>query len=299
MIIIKSKIQERIMQKTLSDSTGKVYVNGKTAEPFVKWVGGKRSLLKEILSRLPNKIDTYYEPFVGGGAVYFAIANQVKNAVLSDNNFELMITYKVIQKEPQKLIELLKTHYSKHIKNPKEYYYKIRDQETDDPIEIAGRFIYLNKTCYNGLYRVNKSGKFNVPFGRNDKPNIISEQNIMACHKALKKATLILGDFEMATPKSGDFVYIDPPYHPTSEVSFTGYTKENFTERDQARLKDFAVSLTKAGVNVMLSNSNTKFIRELYNGRKFNHSVVLSPRFVNCKPSERGAVEELLIINYQ
>lgn len=268
----------------------------KKASPFVKWVGGKRSLIKELIKNTPNEFNNYYEPFVGGGALFFALFEGLNKSYLSDTNFDLVITYRVIQKEPKRLLNLLKTHAENH---NQDYYYKIRSQHSlSEPIEITARFIYLNKTCYNGLYRVNKSGQFNVPFGRYTEPNIIQESNILACNKVLQSATIEYKQFDKITPQNNDFVYFDPPYHPTDENSFTTYTKSNFTETDQVRLRDFALKLHKKGVKIMLSNSNTKFIKDLYSIKPFNVKVVNAPRFVNCKSDKRNAVEELLITSY-
>jgi|LDZT01.1.fsa_nt_gi DNA adenine methylase len=267
-----------------------------TATPFVKWVGGKRSLINELISNLPSEFNDFYEPFVGGGALFFALNEGLPVAYLSDTNLDLVLTYKVIQKEPQKLIDQLKIHNNNH---SEEYYYKIRSQhELQDPIKIAARLLYLNKTCYNGLYRVNKSGHFNVPIGRYTNPNIVQETNILACHEALKSAIVEYKQFDQITPKKDDFVYFDPPYHPTDEASFTTYTKSNFTETDQVRLRDFALELHKRGVKVMLSNSNTKFINDLYKDKAFKIKIVNAPRFVNCKSNKRNAVEEVLIVSY-
>ncbi|MBI4009571.1 MAG: Dam family site-specific DNA-(adenine-N6)-methyltransferase [Candidatus Aenigmarchaeota archaeon] len=272
-------------------------VNGtRIPQPFLKWAGGKRNLINEILGKLPEKFNNYHEPFIGGGAVFFAVGNKANHSTISDSNLELIMTFKVIQKNPKALIEKLKIHASKH---SEKYFSEIRGQEPADPIDIASRMIYLNKTCYNGLYRTNKNGKFNVPFGKNNSPNIVQEENILSCHEFLKDTKILFGDFETINPQKGDFVYLDPPYHPTGEMSFTKYTKENFTERDQLRLRDFIARLTKNGVFVMLSNSNTKFINDLYGDKKFKKDIVLSPRFINCKPNERNEVEELLITNYQ
>jgi len=268
----------------------------KIPQSFVKWVGGKRSLLDEIISRFPEEFNTYYEPFVGGGAVYFAIANKIKKAVLADSNLQLVLAYKVIQSDPEKLILKLKQHAKRH---SKEYYYKVRSKEDDDAINTVARFLYLNKTCYNGLYRVNKSGKFNAPMGKYKNPNIIQEDNILTCHSVLKNASIRVGDFSKLKPKKDDFVYFDPPYHPTDNVSFTQYTEQNFTEKDQVRLRDFIVELHRRGVKIMLSNSKTKFIEDLYKTPYLIKHIVKAPRFVNCKSDQRGKVEELLITNYE
>lgn len=264
-------------------------------QPFVKWVGGKRSLLAEIHKYLPQKFNNYFEPLAGGGALFFSLYKRSQRSTLVDTNLELVITYRAIQKDPEKLIEKLKEHASKH---SEEYYYETRKREPKNPIDIAARFLYLNKTCFNGLYRVNQSGKFNAPIGDYTNPNIIQEDNIFACHAALKHTSILLGDFTVIKPEKGDFVYFDPPYHPTSEDSFTAYTKENFTEKDQVRLRDSIVQLHKQGVFIMLSNSKTKLIEDIYRAKYFKKHIVRAPRFVNCKPEDRGKVEEYLITNY-
>lgn len=266
------------------------------ATPFVKWVGGKRSIINELLDRIPSQINNYYEGFVGGGALFYEIHEKANNSYLSDINFDLIITYNVIKKDLGGLIEVLHEHKEKHNDT---YYYKIRSKhELKDPIEIAARFIYLNKVCFNGLYRVNKKGEFNVPIGKYVNPGIVQETNLRNVSNVLQKAEIRLMKFDEITPEQGDFVYFDPPYHPTDANSFTSYTKSDFTEKDQIRLSDFALELTKNGVNVMLSNSNVKFIRDIYDSKHFNIDIVNAPRNVNCKPNKRGAVEEVLITNY-
>lgn len=270
------------------------------AQPFVKWAGGKRSLLNAIEPLLPSKFNNYYEPFVGGGALFFALANRITKAYLSDNNLDLVITYQVIKKDPMPLIKQLKELKAGH---SREQYYRVRDEEPskDNFVELAARFIYLNKTCFNGLWRVNKSGKFNVPIGDYKNPNIADEVNLMACHHALQNATITYHDYRMVDPRPqrGDFCYFDPPYHPTNDDSFTAYTKENFTERNQKELRDFALELHRAGVYVMLSNSKTKLIKDLYGDRRVFHlHPVQAPRTVNCKGGGRGAVDEYLITTY-
>ena len=265
------------------------------AKPFIKWAGGKRNLIEKISPYFPSKFNCYYEPFLGGGAVYFSIENLIQHAVLSDNNSELIITYQVIKNEPDRLIKKLKKLASNH---SKEQYYLIRAKNPKNNLEVAARFLYLNKTCYNGLYRVNSLGKFNVPIGKYKEPNIVQEERILTCHKILEKAEIVCNDFEKIKPKKRDFVYLDPPYHPIDETSFTKYTKDNFTKKDQLRLAKLIKKLSKEGVYVMLSNSKTKFIEELYPKKYFKHKIVYAPRFVNCKPDKRGNIEELLITNY-
>lgn len=266
------------------------------AAPFIKWVGGKRSIISEILPRVPKKINNYWEPFLGGAALFYELQERINHAYLSDVNIDLVITYSVVKKNVKELIELLKVHQKNH---NEEYYYKIRKQHSlKDPIELAARFIYLNKTCFNGLYRVNKSGEFNVPMGKYTNPDICSDKRLLLCQKAFKKADINYKDFTAITPVAGDFVYFDPPYHPTNETSFTDYAKDGFTEKDQSRLRDFALELHRNGVKVMLSNSNTAYIRDLYKSNIFKTGIVHAPRNVNCKPNKRNSVEEVLITNY-
>jgi len=268
-----------------------------TPKPFVKWVGGKRSVLHELHEHLPDTWNRYYEPFIGGGALFFDLTKgqKISEATLLDNNLELVITYQVIKKEPHKLTELLRVHKDNH---SEEYYYDIRAKEGQTPLETAARFLYLNKTCFNGLYRVNKSGKFNSPIGNYKNPNIVQEENILAVHEALKDTDIEYGDFQDIDPQKGDFVYFDPPYHPVGEQSFTSYTKDDFNESDQIRLRDFVMSLHKKGVKCMISNSKTTFIDEIYKSKIFNKHIIQAPRYVNCKSDGRGGVEEFLITNY-
>ncbi len=266
------------------------------ATPFVKWVGGKRSIIGDLVARLPQNFNGYWEPFAGGSALFFENADRLTAAHLSDNNFDLVITYNVIKRDPEPLIRRLEEHAAKH---SSDYYYKVRAQhELQGPVEIAARLIYLNRTCYNGLYRVNKRGEFNVPVGSYKNPNVVAEDNLRACNKALAGAIIECRDFDTTTPQAGDFGYFDPPYHPTINSSFTNYTKLDFTEQDQVRLRDFAVKLGKEGVHVMLSNSDTPFIRDLYKDKAFTIGTVQAPRMINCKPNKRGTVSEVLITNY-
>lgn len=266
------------------------------ASPFVKWAGGKRSIVGELVAAMPTEFRNYYEPFAGGAALFFELHERLMAAYLSDVNLDLIYAYHVIKKDPEQLIQHLSKHAEKH---SKPYYYRIRARHAlQDPIEIAARFIYLNKTCYNGLYRVNKKGHFNVPMGTYKNPRIVSRDNILACHAALQKATISYMPFDKIKPVEGDFVYFDPPYHPTDETSFTSYTKLDFSEHDQVRLRDFALELHKRGVKVMLSNSNSRFIADLYKSKPFRLNIVHAPRFVNCKPNGRSNVEEVLITTY-
>lgn len=267
------------------------------ATPFVKWVGGKRALVPDIKKYFPEKIETYWEPFVGGGAVFFAMADRIEHAVLSDLNEELVTTYNVIKTQVDDLIEVLRIHECEH-KEDDGYYLHVRACEPKNALDIAARFIYLNKTCYNGLYRVNRSGKFNVPKGRYKNPGICNEDNLRAVSTVLSKAEIVQGNFEnIVYPESGDFIYCDPPY----DDCFTNYQAGGFTVDDQMRLRDTINAWVDAKANVMLSNSNTPLIRKLYKkgwADQFTLHKVKAPRFINSRASGRGNVSELIIISY-
>ena len=229
------------------------------AQPFVKWAGGKRSLVSEIMSRLPHSFENYHEPFVGGGAVFFALAHKIKNAFLSDANADLIRTYRAIQEQPERLIETLQHHKENH--ETEGYYYEVRAQsDLEDIVDVAARFIYLNKTCYNGLYRVNKSGQFNVPQGRYKNPAICDADNIRVASRVLQKAAIHHVDFGDIEPEAGDLVYCDPPYDDT----FNGYSANGFGNTEQGRLRDCMDRWHRNGCYVMLSNSDTPLIRDLY-----------------------------------
>jgi DNA adenine methylase len=264
--------------------------------PFVKWAGGKRSIVGELRARLPERFHDYWEPFVGGGALFFALHKRLQRAHLSDSNAELMTAYREVQGRPAELIERLREHAGRHCK---EYYYTVRaQQETADEVAVAARLIYLNRTCYNGLYRVNSRGEFNVPFGRYKNPAIADVANVMACSRALEGVELSAYEFSEIKPRRGDFVYCDPPYHPPNSGSFTTYTRWNFSENDQVRLAELAAGLRDRGVQVMLSNSSTPFIRQLYSERRFGMDIVYAPRPINSKAAGRGAIEEFVIKGY-
>jgi DNA adenine methylase len=277
-------------------------------KPFVKWVGGKRQLLEQFkLMNLypPEKFDPktgrYFEPFVGGGAVFFDLLPQ--KAFLSDLNNELVITYNVIKNDVESLIISLKKH-----KNNKDYFLKIRAKDVNklSDLEIASRFIYLNRTCFNGLYRVNSSGGFNVPFAGNKNPLICDEVNLRKISKALKHIEIKKQDYKEVLKKAqkGDFVYFDPPYYPINKTSaFTSYTKESFLEKEQIELRDTFIELTKRGCFVMLSNSDTPFINKIYSeikikGKLIRINKVYAGRAINSDASKRGKITEVLITNY-
>ncbi len=273
----------------------------KEAKPFLQWVGGKREIINQCKKIVPKKFKTYYEPFIGGGAMFFYL--QPNKAILGDNNLELIKAYNGIKNRPQKIIRLLKELKMKHSKN---LYMKIRNldriinifKELNDA-EIAARMIYLNQTGFNGLYRVNKKSQFNVPIGSSLNRLICDKNTIQKASKVLKNAIIKHGDFEkiLQEAKRNDFAYLDPPYFPVSKYSdFTRYTKEKFYIEDQKRLKKTIDKLTKRGVKIMLSNSNCKFIKNLYSNYKIHE--VSSNRSLNCKKDKRGKVLELLITNY-
>jgi len=294
----KGKFDYELSQKIIDEK----------AKPFVKWVGGKRQLLKQFRklglyppSGFDSSKNTYFEPFVGGGAVFFDLLPQ--KAVLSDLNKELVITYNVIKNNADNLIKSLKKH-----KNEKDYFLKIRAQKVNtlSDIEIASRFIFLNRTCFNGLYRVNSSGWFNTPFGINKNALICDEENLRKVSLALQKVTINHADYKnvLKKAKKGDFIYFDPPYYPVSKTaSFTAYTTDSFLDKEQIELRDTFYELHKRGCFVMLSNSDTPFINKIYGeikkkDKKIKISKVQAGRAINSKGTGRGKITEVLITNY-
>jgi len=273
-------------------------------KPFVKWVGGKRQLLKQFrdLGLYPPEnfdpiTNTYFEPFVGGGAVFFDLLPET--AYLSDLNNELVATYNVIKNDVENLIKSLKKH-----KLDKEYFLKIRAQDPEklSDLDTASRFIYLNRTCFNGMYRVNSKGGFNVPFGKYTNPLICDENNLRKASKALKNVEIKKQDYKEVLKKArkGDFVYFDPPYYPVSKTaSFTSYTSESFLDKEQIELRDTFVELHKRGCFVMLSNSDTPFINKIYSEPKgLRITKVQAGRAINSDASKRGKITEVLVTNY-
>ena len=270
--------------------------------PVLKWVGGKRQLLEDIAKHIPDKFINDYEHVLGGGAALFA--HQPSNAVVNDINEELINVYIVIRDHLEELIEDLKKH-----KNEADYYYKIRELDRDkkkynqlSKIEKASRIIYLNKTCYNGLFRVNRQGEFNSPFGKYKNPNIVNETTLSAVSNYFNKAkiTFKCGDFEEAVKdiRKGSFVYFDPPYDPVSDsANFTGYDKGGFDRDEQIRLKKLCDKLNSRGVKFLLSNSATDFILDLY--KDYNITIVGAKRAINSKGNKRGEVNEVLVKNYE
>ena len=269
--------------------------------PFIKWAGGKTKLLPELVKRINriSKINNYYEPFLGGGSLFFKLLKQkrITSSYLSDLNNDLINTYRTVRDHPEELINLLKEYKDKH---SKEFYYEIRSMNPDNVIERSARFIYLNKTCYNGLCRVNKKGQFNVPMGNYKNPKILDENNLRIVSNSLKDSKLIIQDFEESTHniKLGDFVYFDPPYFPISNTSnFTAYIENGFGINEQMKLFEVCQQLSTRGVYIIISNSNSDFIRDLY---KFDFIIeeIDSPRRINSKSKKRGNIKELLIRNF-
>ena len=293
----KEKLQDKI--KLLPKTSAFQNNEGKQkTSPIVKWAGGKRQLLFEIKKNMPQKFNRYFEPFIGGGAVFFD--TQPENAYISDVNEELVNLYSIIQNSPNELIEDLYRH-----ENTKEYFLKIRGVDREpkykkwSAIQKASRFIYLNRTCFNGLYRVNSKGEFNVPFGNYSNPRIVDEENILNCSTILQKTEINCADFSaiLKYVKKGDFVYFDPPYVPLNETSsFTSYTKEGFDIDMQFKLRDVCDELDSKGVKFLLSNSDTAIINELY--ANYEVKKVFASRQINANAKGRGKITEILVRNY-
>lgn len=272
-------------------------------KPLLKWAGGKRQLLPTLIKRMPERYDTYFEPFLGGGALLFAL--QPKSAYVNDLNSELINMYLVVKNKPQELFIELEKHEKNH---GHDYFYEIRNLDRTDEfsiktdVELAARTIYLNHTCFNGLYRVNRKGYFNTPLGRYKKPNILDKENITSVHKYFNgnNVNLYNDDYKkiLKKVKQNDFVYLDPPYDPISKTeSFTGYTSVGFSRDDQIKLKEECDRLNRIGAFFMVSNSNTKFIKELYKDYKI--IVIPAKRCINSKGNKRKNSTEVIIINYQ
>ncbi|WP_156018222.1 DNA adenine methylase [Streptococcus ruminantium] len=274
--------------------------------PVLKWVGGKRQLIPEIEPLIPKKISTYVEPFVGGAAILFHL--QPKRAIINDFNEELMNVYGVIKNNPDELIKLLEEHNKL---NSEAYYYEIRSLDRDDSYsdlsseEKAARILYLNKTCYNGLFRVNNAGQFNAPYGKYKNPAIVNDVTIKAVSNYFQSADIkfLTGDYKNALRglRKGAFVYFDPPYMPVSASSnFTGYTEGGFGYEKQVELRDECIKLHKKGIKFLQSNSYSQEILELYSDTSiFKVDVVKAKRSINSKSDKRGEVSEVLIYNYE
>lgn len=270
--------------------------------PFVKWAGGKRQLLTQIRERMPEKYNRYYEPFVGGGAVVFELLPE--NAVINDINKALVNTYKQIRKEPCKFLNEVNRLDEGMWEDGKAYYYSLREHYNDKlmkeefDMKLAALFVFLNKHCFNGLYRVNGKGLFNVPYN-NSRRKSVDEESIKDISEYLKKVKIIEGDFERACKDAGagDFVFIDSPYAPLNPTSFESYTKEGFDVESHKRLAELYDELTARGCYCMLTNHNTDFINELYGNKGYRIDVVSVKRMINADASKRVG-EEVIICNY-
>lgn len=262
------------------------------AVPYLKWAGGKRSMLRHLLPLVPASYGTYHEPFVGGGALFFAL--QPARAVLSDVNRRLVRSYVAVRDDVDAVVKLLKTY-----RYDKKFFLNVRSERIDgkSDVEVAAWLIYLNRTCFNGLYRVNRRNEFNVPFGKYANPTICDEANLRACSEALNDVTIAHEPFEKVLKRAvpGDVVYFDPPYLPISATSsFTGYSADGFGVRDHERLRDVARQLKACGVHVLLSNSAAPAIRDLY-ADGFEVTEVLANRAINANGEGRGKIPELII----
>jgi len=274
----------------------------KLVAPVLKWVGGKRQLLDTLTTLLPKRIETYCEPFVGGGALLFKL--QPKSAYINDINEELIRVYHVIKNDVEALIVALE-----NFRNEADYFYTVRDWDRDKAgysllpeVEKAARMVYLNKTCYNGLFRVNNAGEFNSPFGNYRNPNIINAPTLRAVSSYFNSAAINMtaSDYAevLATLPKNTFVYLDPPYDPVSDTSsFTGYSRGGFSRKEQIRLRECCDELHKRGIKFMLSNSATDFIKEQYSD--YNITIVQAKRAVNSYGAKRGEVDEVLVRNYE
>ena len=270
----------------------------KETYPIVKWVGGKRQLMFELLKNMPKSYNRYFEPFIGGGALFFEL--QPENAYISDMNEELINLYSVVRDNVCELVSDLNKH-----EVSKEYFLEIRNLDRTDEyknlsnVQRASRFIYLNRTCFNGLYRVNSQGQFNVPFGNYKNPRIVDKNNLLNCSELLKNTEIKCADFSeiLTKVKKSDFVYFDPPYVPLNETSsFTSYTKDGFDMDMQFKLKEVCDELDSMGVMFMLSNSDTKFVNKLYSN--YEIKKVFASRAVNANAEGRGKITEVLVRNY-
>jgi DNA adenine methylase len=270
------------------------------AAPFVKWVGGKSRLLSQLRPLLPPGVEQmrHVEPFVGGGALFFS--RRPRRALLTDINPSLVATYSAIRDDVEAVIGALRRLASRH---SKESYYQVRERYNEgrrvSTSKRAAMFIYLNKTCFNGLHRVNRKGAFNVPVGAYKNPRILNEDGLRTASQALQGADLRCASFDtlLENAKPGDFVYFDPPYEPVSQTaSFTSYARNGFSREDQTRLRDVYKALDRRGCKLMLSNSDVPFIRDLY--RDFEVDTVAAPRAINCDATKRGKVSEVVVCNY-
>ena len=276
-----------------------------TPKPFVKWAGGKRQLIPTLNENLPTSFGTYYEPFLGGGALLFHILTDRigQKCSISDLNSDLVLAYTVIRNRIDDLITSLKNHERNYRKDSKSYYYSIRESNPRSEVEKTSRLLFMNRTCFNGLYRVNSKGKFNVPLGKYVNPNIVNETNLRSVSHILQssKTSIQCRDFEavLRYAKKGDLVYFDPPYQPVSETAnFTSYTNKNFTPDDLTRLVKICKSLDEKGCNVLLSNSDSKLVSDMFSEKAWKINKIPANRSINSDSKKRTGHFELLIKNY-
>ena len=274
-------------------------------KPFVKWAGGKRQLLPILSTNLPNNFSTYHEPFLGGGALLFHIlvTRNEQKCIISDLNSTLITAYTTIRDKINDLISSLKNHEGEYQKNSISYYYTVRESNPRSDVEKTSRLIFLNRTCFNGLYRVNSKGKFNVPLGKYSNPNIVNEENLRTVSYMLKQSQLSIKcqDFSSVfhDAKKGDFVYFDPPYQPVSSTAnFTSYTNKDFTTDDLCRLAELCVKLNSKGCNVMVSNSDSREVIDLFSEKPWKITKIQAKRAINSDSKKRTGHFELLIKNY-
>jgi DNA adenine methylase len=299
------------MQKEVIQPQGTGHLRNKmpVCYPFVKWAGGKTQILDKLYSSIPFEFGRYFEPFLGGGALFFYLIsnkNMKFTTHLSDINSELINSYVVVKDNVEKLMELLRGHEIEYKKAPLQYYYQLRKdlKTTTDSVARAARFIALNRTCYNGLYRVNSQGLFNVPWGKYKDPVICNSGNLRNISLALKhsKAIIEVSSYKeilLEKTKEGDFIYLDPPYNPVSSTAyFTKYTNSGFNYKDQEELAAIFRKLDERKCKVLLSNSDTKFIKELYSDFAKYIVEVDVVRSINCNASKRAGHKELIIRNY-
>lgn len=276
-----------------------------TPKPFVKWAGGKRQLIPILNENLPKSFGTYYEPFIGGGALLFHIITERdgQKCSISDLNSDLVLAYITIRDRIDDLISSLKSHERNYHKDSKSYYYSVRESNPRSEIEKTSRLLFLNRTCFNGLYRVNSKGKFNVPLGRYTNPNIVNEDNLRAVSTILQssKVSIKCRDFEavLQDAKKGDLVYFDPPYQPVSDTAnFTSYTNKDFTDKDLGRLAELCSKLDSKGCKVLLSNSDSKQVSDMFSGKYWKTNRIQANRSINSNSKKRTGHFELLIKNY-
>ncbi|RMW33256.1 MAG: DNA adenine methylase [Nitrosopumilus sp.] len=276
-----------------------------TPKPFVKWAGGKRQLIPILNENLPKTFGTYYEPFIGGGALLFHMLTERdgQKCSISDLNSDLVLAYTTIRDRIDDLISSLKSHEKNYHKDSKSYYYSVRESNPRSEIEKTSRLLFLNRTCFNGLYRVNSKGKFNVPLGRYTNPNIVNEENLRSVSAILQssKVSIKCRDFEavLRDAKRGDLVYFDPPYQPVSDTAnFTSYTNKDFTDKDLERLADLCNKLDSKGCKVLLSNSDSKQVSDMFSTKYWKVNKIQANRSINSNSKKRTGHFELLIKNY-